>query len=66
MQINAGQVRAAINALGLDYDTTLAVTLTPGYAHVISARLEDGHPVLVGGVLQQETSGIDILEEAGE
>lgn len=64
MQITAAQVRAAYDALGLDYDLTLSVSISPGYAHVTTAQLdEDGAAVVAGGVLQRVETGIEVEQE---
>ena len=62
--ITAAQVRAAYDALGLDHDLTLGVTITPGHVHVTTVQVDEaGHPVVTGGVLQRVETGHDIREE---
>ena len=57
------QYAAVLDALGLDHDLTLGVTLTPGHVHVSSAAINpDGTPKLVGGVLQREERSIPITD----
>lgn len=57
------QYAAVLDALGLDHDLTLGVTLTPGHVHVSSAAVNpDGTPRLVGGVLQREERSIPITD----
>ena len=64
MQITTGQVRAALDALGLDPDLTLHVSISPGYVHIATAEVdEDGHPVVRGGVLQRVETGIEVMQE---
>ena len=57
------QYAAVLDALGLDHDLTLGVTLTPGHVHVTTAAINpDGTPRLVGGVLQREEHSIPITD----
>lgn len=64
MQITAVQVRAAYDALGLDHDLTLGVTISPGYIHVTTAETgPEGHPIVIGGVLQRVNAGVETREE---
>lgn len=64
MQITSAQVRAAYDALGLDYDLTLGVSIAPGYVHITTAGVDEaGHPVIVGGQLQRVETGIEVVEE---
>lgn len=64
MQITAAQVRAAYDALGLDHDLTLGVTITPGRVHLTTAEVDEGgHPVITGGVLQRVETGIEVEQE---
>lgn len=56
-----GQYTDVLDALGLDHDLTLAVTLTPGRVHVTTAAINpDGTPQIVGGVLQREEHSIPV------
>lgn len=64
MQITSAQVRAAHEALGLDPDLTLHVSISPGFVHVATAEVdEDGHPIVTGGVLQSIETGVDVTTE---
>ena len=64
MQITPAQVRAAHDALGLDPDLTLHVSISPGYVHVTTAEVdEDGHPIVTGGVLQRVETSVDVTDE---
>ena len=64
MQITTGQVRAALDALGLDPDLTLHVSISPGYVHIATAEADKGgHPVVRGGVLQRVETGIEVEQE---
>ena len=66
IKITGAQIRAAHEALGLDPDLTLGVSISPGYVHVTSAQVDDdGHPVLVGGVLQRVETGVSVEEVQG-
>lgn len=57
------QYAAVLDALGLDHDLTLGVTLTPGHVHVSTAAINpDGTPRIVGGVLQREEHSTPITE----
>ena len=59
MDIAPTQVRAAHEALGLDPDLTLHLSISPGYIHIVSAETtEDGHPIVTGGVLQRVETGV--------
>ena len=65
MEITTAQVRAAHVALGLDPDLTLSVSLSPTWAHVVTAQVDEGgHPIVSGGVLQTVDHGIQLTEEA--
>lgn len=58
-------VRAVYDALGLDHDLTLGVSITPGYIHITTAQTDEhGAPIVTGGVLQRTSTGHDIEEEA--
>ena len=64
MAITAAQVRAVYDALNLDHDLTLGVTIAPGRVHITTAKTdEDGAPVVKGGVLQRVEAGYDIEQE---
>ena len=64
LQITPAQIRAAHEALGLDPDLTLSVSISPGYVHVTTVEVdEDGHPIVTGGVLQRVETGADVTEE---
>ena len=64
MAITAAQVRAVYDALNLDHDLTLGVTITPGRVHVTTAKTdEEGAPVVVGGVLQRVETGVNVEQE---
>lgn len=64
MQITSAQVRAAHEALGLDPDLTLHVSISPGFVHVATAEVdEDGHPIVTGGVLRSVEAGVDVTTE---
>lgn len=66
MQITAVQIRAAHDALGLDHDLTLGVSISPGYVHVTTAEVDEhGAPVVMGGVLQRVETGIEVKEVQG-
>lgn len=55
------QYAAALDALGLDHDLTLGVTITPGNVHVSTAAINpDGTPQMLGGVLQREEHSIPV------
>ena len=59
--ITAEHYAAALDALGLDHDLTLGVTLTPGHVHVTTAAINpDGTPQIIGGVLQREEYSIAV------
>ena len=63
MTITSAQVRAVYDALGLDYDLTLGLTITPGRVHVSSVETDaGGSPIITGGVLQRVETGHDITE----
>lgn len=63
MQITPAQVRAAHEALGVDPDLTLHVSISPGYVHVTAAELNaDGHPVVTGGALQCVETSVNVEE----
>lgn len=67
MQITSTQVRAAHEALGLDPDLTLHVSISPGYVHVTTAEVdEDGHPIVTGGVLQRVEASMSVEPEEAE
>lgn len=67
MQITAAQVRAAHEALGLDPDLTLHVSISPGYVHTTSAEVdEDGHPIVTAGVLQRVEASMPVESEEAE
>lgn len=64
MEITRAQARDAYARLGLDPDLTVSVSLTPTWAHVTLARVdESGHPIVSGGVLQTVDHGIQLTEE---
>ena len=64
MQITSAQVRAAHEALGLDPDLTLHVSISPGVVHVATAEVdEDGHPIVTGGVLRSVEAVVDVTTE---
>ena len=64
MQITSAQVRAAHEALGLDPDLTLHVSISPGFVHVATAEVdEDGHPIVTGGMLQSVETSTDVTDE---
>ena len=64
MEITTVQVRAALDALGLDPDLTLHVSISPGYVHIATAEVDEGgHPVVMGGVLQRVETGIEVDQE---
>lgn len=64
MQITPAQIQAAHEALGLDHDLTLHVSISPGYVHVTTAEVDaDGHPLVTGGVLQRVETGVDVTDE---
>lgn len=66
MQITSAQVRAVHDALGLDPDLTLHVSISPDYVHVTTAETdEDGHPIVKGGVLRRVETALTIEEEEG-
>ena len=64
MQITSAQIRAAHEALGLDPDLTLHVSISPGYVHTTTAEVdEDGHPIVTAGVLQRVEASIPVEPE---
>ena len=64
MQITPAQVRAAHEALGLDPDLTLHVSISPGYVYVTTAEVDgDGHPIVTGGVLQRVEASMPVEPE---
>ena len=64
MQITPAQVRAAHEALGLDPDLTLHVSISPGYVHTTTAEVdEDGHPIVKAGELQRVEASIPVEPE---
>lgn len=64
MQITSAQIRAAHEALGLDHDLTLHVSISPAYVHVTAAEVdENGHPIVTGGVLQRVETSVDVTTE---
>ena len=64
MAITAAQVRAVYDALNLDHDLTLGVTIIPGWVHITTAETDaDGSPIVVGGVLQRVETGIEVEQE---
>lgn len=67
MQITAAQVRTAHEALGLNPDLTLHVSISPGYVHTTTAKVnEDGHPIVTSGVLQRVEASIPVEPEEAE
>lgn len=65
-QFTPDHVRAAHDALGLDHDLTLGVSIAPGYIHVTTAETdENGAPIVIGGVLQRVEAGYQIEEVQG-
>ena len=64
MRITLAQIRAVHEALGLDPDLTLHVSISPDYVHVTTAKVdEDGHPIVTSGVLQRVETGYEIEQE---
>ena len=64
MQITSAQIRAAHEALGLDPDLTLHVSISPGYVHTTTAEVdEDGHPIVTGGVLRRVEASTPVEPE---
>jgi hypothetical protein len=64
LQITPAQIRAAHEALGLDPDLTLHVSISPGYVHVTTAELDEGgHPIVTGGVLQRVETSVETTTE---
>lgn len=64
MQITSAQVRAAHEALGLDPDLTLHVSISPGFVHVATAEVDEGgHPIVTGGVLQSIETSTNVADE---
>lgn len=64
MHFTPDQVRAVYDTLGLDHDLTLGVTISPGYIHVTTAETgPEGHPIVIGGVLQSVNAGVEVREE---
>lgn len=61
--LTPGQVRAALDALGLDYDHTVYVALSPGRVFVTTAQVDaDGYPIMEGGVLLTTDTTITVQE----
>lgn len=57
------QILAAYDALGLDHDLTLSVSISPGYVHVSTAETDPGgHPVVTGGMLQSVSTAYTVEE----
>lgn len=64
MQITPAQVRAAHEALGLDPDLTLHVSISPGYVHTTTAEVDEGgHPIVTSGVLRRVEASIPVEPE---
>lgn len=64
MTITSAQVRAAYEALGLDHDLTLGVTIIPGWVHITTAETDAaGSPIVLGGVLQRVETGVEVDQE---
>lgn len=67
LQITSAQVRAAHEALGLDPDLTLHVSISPGYVHVTTAEVDEGgHPIVTGGVLHRVETSVDVTTEGSD
>lgn len=56
------QIRAACQALGLDPDTTISVSIFPSQVMVERAVMTDGAPSMRDGALVTERSVIDVQE----
>ena len=64
MQITSAQIRAAHEALGLDPDRTLNVSIRPGYGYTTTAEVDgDGHPIVKAGVLQRVEASMPVEPE---
>lgn len=62
--ITPAQRHAAIEALGLDPDLTVTITLGPEWASIMVADVdEDGKPRMVNGTLALNTLSIPVADQ---